>query len=139
VSLTGQSKPVARPILTRAVLTALACAAALSAFTVRAADPPEKVFDLRIAGGSLPVAQRVIRVTRGERVRWRISSDAPGELHVHAYHLEVNVLAGQPAELAFRAFATGRYRVEWHPVAGTPVTPGAHHAPPLAMFEVHPR
>jgi hypothetical protein len=123
----------------RAVLATIACVAALSAITVAAADSPEKVFDLRIAGGSLPVEQRVMRVTKGERVRWRISSDAPGELHVHAYHLEVNVLAGQPAELAFRAFATGRYRVEWHPVAGTPATPGAHHAPPLAMLEVHPQ
>jgi hypothetical protein len=123
----------------RALLCTLACAAGLGAAFVRAADAPERVLDLRIIAGVLPAEQRVIRVSKGERVRWRLSSDAPGEVHIHAYHLEVTVPAGQPADLAFKAFATGRYRVEWHPVAGKPAVPGAHHAPPLATLEVHPR
>jgi hypothetical protein len=138
VLLAVQSRSTSTPVRQRVVAWGLACAAGLAVFPVWAADPPERVFDLRITSGALPAQQRVIRVTKGERVIWRITSDAPGQVHVHAYRLEAHVLAGQPAELAFKAFATGRYRVEWHPVAGNPATPDAHHAPPLATLEVRP-
>jgi hypothetical protein len=134
-----QSLSTSKPKRLRAVVWVLACTLGLLGCAVWAADPPERVFDLRITGGALPAAQRVIRVTQGDRVIWRISSDAPGQVHVHAYRLETNVLAGQPAELAFKAFATGRYRVEWHPVAANPATADAHHAPPLATLEVRPQ
>jgi hypothetical protein len=138
VLLAVQSLSMSKPRRKRVVTWVLACAAGLADCAVWAADPPEKVFDLRITSGALPAQQRVIRVTQGDRVIWRITSDAPGRVHVHAYRLETNVLAGQPAELAFQAFATGRYRVEWHPVAANPATPDAHHAPPLATLEVRP-
>jgi hypothetical protein len=123
----------------RAVACLLVCAAGVSAFAVRAAEPAEQVIDLRIVGGSLPAAQRVIRVSKGDSVRWRVTSDAAGELHVHAYHLETKVAPGKPSELAFKAFATGRYRIEWHPANGQPAVPRAHHAAPLATLEVHPK
>lgn len=123
----------------------LACAAGLWAFAaipVEAAEPAaktnERLFELSITGGSLPQAQRLIRVTKGERVRWHITSDVDGQLHAHAYHLEAKMVAGQPAELAFVAFATGRFRIEWHPTGGKSDKDGAHHAPPLATLEVHP-
>ena len=111
----------------------------IAAGLVQAAEPSERLFELSITGGSLPEAQRLIRVTKGERVRWRITSDAAGQLHAHAYHLEARLLAGQPAELAFVAFATGRFRIEWHPTAGKSDTDKGHHAPPLATLEVYPK
>ena len=123
----------------RVVACLLVCAAGFSAFALRAAEPPEQVIDLRIVGGSLAAAQRVIRVSKGDSVHWRITSDAAGEVHVHAYHLETKVVSGKPSELAFKAFATGRYRVEWHPANGQPAAPGAQHAAPLATLEVHPK
>jgi len=123
----------------RVVACLLVGAAAATAFAVRAAEPPEHVFDLRIVGGALPAAQRLIRVSKGDSVHWRITSDAPGELHVHAYHVEAKVAPGKPSELAFKAFATGRYRIEWHPANGQPAAPGAQHAAPLATLEVHPQ
>ena len=123
----------------RVVACLLVCTAGVGAVAVRAAEPPEQVIDLRIVGGSLPATQRVIRVSKGDSVHWRITSDTPGELHVHAYHLETRVVPGKASELAFKAFATGRYRVEWHPANGQPAAPGAQHAAPLATLEVHPQ
>jgi hypothetical protein len=139
VLLAARSKSVARLMCGRVVARILACAVGFSGLSVWAAEPPEKVFELRIVGGSLPTEQRVILVTKGERVRWRITSDAPGQLHAHAYHLEANVVPGEPSELVFKAFATGRFRIEWHPASAKPALPGAHHAPPLATLEVHPK
>ena len=102
-----------------------------------AAEPPGKQFDLSIAGGAVPTAQRVLRVVKGDAVRLRVTSDVPGELHLHAYRLEAKVGPASPAELTFNAFATGRFRLEWHP-AGAPAA-GSHHAPPLAFLDVHPK
>ncbi|NML44622.1 hypothetical protein HHL11_12725 [Ramlibacter sp. G-1-2-2] len=93
----------------------------------------ESVVELRIAGGKLPEAQRRIVALQGDRLRWRVSSDAPGELHLHAYRLAVRVGPGSPQELAFTAAATGRFPLEWHAGAGQ------HHEAPLAWLEVRPR
>ena len=122
----------------RAALAAACMIAALSCAT-RAADATEKVFDLTVTGGTLPATQRVMRVDKGDAVRWLITSDAPGALHLHAYRIETHLSAGTPAEIAFKAFATGRFRVEWHADAAKAPPSGAHHAAPLAIFEVRPR
>jgi hypothetical protein len=96
---------------------------------------------LRIVDGTLPSEERVISVQKGDRLRWRITSNQPGELHLHAYRLSAKVVADQPTELAFTAMATGRFQVEWHPAAAPSAAPAtaAHHGPPLATLEVHPR
>jgi len=114
-------------------------AAAVSVISAaQAADAPEKSFDLTIMRGALPAQQRVIKVEKGDSIRLRITSDAPGELHLHGYRLEAHLTAGQPAELAFKAYATGRYPFEWHGADNTPRT-GAHRGPPLATLEVRPK
>ena len=94
---------------------------------------------LRIVNGALTPDQRLIKVYQGDRLRWRITSNAAGVLHLHAYRLSLQLQAGQTQELAFTAFASGRFRVEWH-AAGEPgpAAPG-HHAPALALLEVQPR
>lgn len=102
-----------------------------------AADPPQKTFDLAISRGAVPKAQRVLRVDRGDLVRIRLMTDAPGEVHVHGYRLETKVAPGSASELRFTARATGRYRIEWHPAAET--AKGDHHGPPLARLEVLPK
>ena len=103
-----------------------------------AADSPDKTFDLTIAQGELAAEQRVLRVTKGDTVRLRLTSDAPGEIHLHGYRLETKLKPGVPGELVFKAYATGRYRLEWHP-AGERGKPGGHHGPPPATLEVRPR
>jgi hypothetical protein len=95
---------------------------------------------LAIVDGTLPKAQRLIQVHQGDKLRWLISSNTAGELHLHAYRLSEKLQAGQTTELAVDAFATGRFRLEWHAVHDKRVaTATNHHAPPLAILEVLPR
>jgi FtsP/CotA-like multicopper oxidase with cupredoxin domain len=103
-----------------------------------AAEPAEKTFSLSIVRGALPAEQRLLRVEKGDAVRLRLTSDAPGEIHLHGYRLEAKLTPGNPAELAFKAYATGRYPFEWHG-AGDAGKTGSHHGPPLATLEVRPK
>ena len=105
--------------------SAMACAA-----------PGERIIDVTIAGGK--VQQRTLRVEKDDRVRLRVTSDRAGELHLHGYRLETKVVPGSVAELAFTAYATGRYPLEWHAHGGDGGS-RAHHGPPLAAIEVRPR
>lgn len=118
------------------VLTAFA---ALALANAHAADATQRTFDLAIAHGALPPSQRVMKVKKGDAVQLRIASDAPGELHVHGYRLEAKLAPGTRAELAFTAYATGRFPLEWHR-AGDAIAAGSpHRSAPLATLEVHPR
>ena len=104
-----------------------------------AADTPRKFFELNIVRGEVSASQRVLKVEKGDVLKVRITSDAAGELHLHGYRLAATLAAGQPAELAFTAYATGRYPFEWH-AAGNASTAGAHRrGPPLATLEVQPK
>ena len=102
-----------------------------------AAPSPEKTFDLTISRGAVSPGERVWRVNKDDVVRLRVTSDAPGEIHLHGYLLSAKLMPGSRAKLAFKAYATGRYRLEWHP-AGE-IKSGGHHAPPLATLEVGPQ
>lgn len=99
----------------------------------------EQARELRVAGGALPVDQRLIPALKGDRLRWRITSDAAGELHLHAYRLSAAVQPGSVTELIFTAHATGRFRVEWHARGETGAASHGHGSAPLATLEVRPR
>jgi len=103
-----------------------------------AADSAQKTFSLTISQGTLPAQQRVLRVEKDDIVRLRVASNAPGEIHLHGYRLELKVTAAGESELSFKAHATGRYRIEWHPTGET-AKQGDHHGPPLATLEVRPK
>ncbi len=107
---------------------------------VCAQEKSELALNLAIVDGKLPKVLRLIQVHKGDKLRWRINSNTTGELHLHAYRLSAQLQAGQETELVFDAFATGRFRLEWH-AAQDKRTPAAtsHHAPPLAILEVLPR
>ena len=70
----------------------------------------EKTFGLTIKGGTMTPNE--IPVREGDRVRLRITSDAPLEFHLHGYDLAKEVEAGEPAELPFDATITGRFDIE---------------------------
>jgi FtsP/CotA-like multicopper oxidase with cupredoxin domain len=112
---------------------------AIATADVLAAGPPEKSFDLTIARGAVPTEQRVLRVDKGDAVRIRLTSDAPGDVHLHGYRLEAKLTPGSAAELAFEAYAMGRYRIEWHGAGATGGSTGGHHSAPLASLEVRPK
>ena len=117
----------------RFVRAAAASCAALGAL-LAAAD--ERSFTLVTVNGAVPEAQRVLRVTKGDKVTVTLTSNVPGEAHLHAYKLAAALAPGKRAQWTFTAHATGRYRVEWH-AAGD--KPGDHHHAPLATLEVMPR
>jgi hypothetical protein len=126
----------ARPAGGIALMGVAAIACLLAPAPARAGELPHKPFDLTIASGAVPAGQRVLRVHRDELVRLRVTSDAPGAIHLHGYRREVTVVPGRAAELVFKAHATGRYRIEWHPVGDHA---SHHHGPALATLEVRPR
>ncbi len=116
----------------------ISCALAPFAHGAGEKGAPAKSFNLSIARGALPPEQRVLRVEKGDAVRLRVLSDSAGELHLHGYRMGAKVQPGKPAQFTFKAFATGRYAMEWHPASeGTPK--GAHRGAPLATLEVRPK
>ncbi|MBA2961092.1 MULTISPECIES: hypothetical protein [Ramlibacter] len=119
----------------RAVLAGSGAALALWAGGAPA-QAAETVHELAIAAGVLPAGQRLQRAVKGDRLRWRITSDTAGELHLHAYRLAVAVQPGRIAELAFTANASGRFRASWHPAGATNTD---RHDAPLLVLEVQPR
>lgn len=108
------------------------------ALTVMAGDENprtvRRAFELRIAQHRVPQAQRVLRVTEGERVELRWSADEPLVLHLHGYDIETRVEPGKPAVTAFAARLTGRFPVAIHTEGGA-----KHHDRALLHVEIHPR
>ena len=122
----------------RAIVIAWAALAASTAALAQTASASVQR-EWRIVQGNLPADQRLLKVAKGDSVVLRIGSDMPGAVHLHAYRLVATIEPGQVTELRFKAHATGRFRLEWHPAgapAGDPA--GAHHAPPVAVLEVRP-
>ena len=98
----------------------------------------ELTFDLKIEGGRVPDAMQLIRVTEGDVVKLRWTSDRPIVLHLHGYDLEKRVVPGAVTELDFTADATGRFPVHIHQQGAGPGG-HAHKDLPLAIVEVYPR
>ena len=99
--------------------------------------PTDVVFDLRIEKGRVAQKMRLIRVTQGDAVRLRWTTDRPIILHLHGYDIESMVEPGAVAEMAFVARATGRFSVEEH----KPNARGGHSHGEAALIriEVYPR
>ena len=112
-------------------------AAAAASFALAAA-PAEKTYNMTIFNGALPAEQRLIKVTKDDMVRLHVTSDAPGELHIHAYRVEMKLAPGKPSEISFKAYATGRYTFGWHGAADKVQAKG-HHGPEFAVLEVYPK
>ena len=116
-------------------------AAALVAFAASLfAAPPgygdaARSVEIAIEKGRV-VGSRSVRVTRGDTVTLRWTSDERLELHLHGYDVTVAVAPGAPAEMKIRARATGRFPVEIHGRAGA----GGHGHGHATIFhlEVYP-
>jgi hypothetical protein len=110
---------------------------ALAGTLLTQAQPPEVVFDFRIENGRVAERMRRVRVSQGDAVRLRWSTDRPIVLHLHGYDIETKVEPGAVAEMAFAARATGRFPIEEH----KPDAKGGHShgEAPLVRIEVRPR
>jgi len=92
---------------------------------------------LDLSKGSVPKNQKLIQVKKDDLIVLKVSSDMPGEFHLHAYQLALKLLPNEPQIMRFKAFATGRFQFEWHPAAdAAPIT--THRHGPLASLEVFP-
>lgn len=92
-----------------------------------------RTFDIEIRQGKV-VGKKSVRVSRGDVVILRWSSDQLLELHLHGYDVTTTVSPGKLAEMKFEARATGRFPVEKHGKAGA----GGHGHAPLFHLEVYP-
>jgi hypothetical protein len=100
------------------------------------ASAAELTFDIGIEQGRVPDAMRLMRVHEGDSVTLRLTGDRPVVLHLHGYDIEKRIAPGAVTELAFTAYATGRFPIEIHgPGAGS----GGAANEPLAVIEVYPR
>ena len=55
-----------------------------------------RVIELTILAGTLPSDQRVIRVSQGDAVTLRFTSDRALTLHLHGYNIEQRLTPGTP-------------------------------------------
>ncbi|MGO8919626.1 MAG: hypothetical protein ACLQJR_27305 [Stellaceae bacterium] len=110
--------------------------ALLLAAVASGAVAAEVALDLSIKHGRLTGGTRVIRVKQGDSVKLRWRSDRPITLHLHGYDIEIKVEPGVVKELAFEAYATGRFPVHVH---GQAAGSQAHEDAPLVYVEVYPR
>ncbi len=100
-----------------------------------AEEAKERLFVLDIRDGKVPDDLRLIRVTQGDFVTLKWTTDQPMMLHLHGYDIERQARPGSIVEFAFRVHAAGRFPIEVHPEGAGP-PPGQ---PALIHLEVYPR
>ncbi len=123
------------PALRRRMLLLAPTAAVLApAVGASAAD---LTFDLKIERGQVPQNMRVIRVSQGDVVKLRWSTDQPLTLHLHGYDIEQTLERGAVAEMTFTAHATGRFPVHVHDGSARAGS-HFHQEVPLVLIEVYP-
>lgn len=101
-----------RALASVAVILALTGPAALPSF---AGDEKQaKHFTMTLVNGAVAKSSDTIRVSQGDDVELRWSSDQPMELHLHGYDIEVKVAPTAPAVMSFKARIPGRFPIEPH-------------------------
>ena len=114
--------PTAAPDITAAAPAspaptgAPAIAATIPAPTVTPASPVIAI-DLNIANRAAGLARQDLQVKRGDTVSLHITSDEPGEIHLHGYNLTAPVAPGSPGELTFQAATAGAFGINFHAFA----------------------
>ncbi len=98
----------------------------------------EKVFMIELLDGKM-LGPKTMQVKRYDTVRWKVKSNEAGELHMHAYHIEIPVSSSKVSEYSFKAQASGRFQLEWHPAVKSGSSYRAAHQEPLALLEVYPQ
>ena len=99
-----------------------------------AQDSERRVIELRIEHRRLDVPGGAIRITEGEVVELRWTSDESVELHLHGYNIETQVRPGTPSTTIIKAYATGRFPITSHGWGE-----GGHSHDTLTYLDVYPR
>ena len=98
---------------------------------------------LNIVNDNTNQQTQVFKVPQSAWVKLQVTSDTPGELHIHAYRLKLTVQSPGTQTLSFQAKASGKFNIEWHPKKKERPDANTHsqthaHAPPLASLQVEP-
>ncbi len=118
--------------LCRALIGSVLCCSLMSI-----AVGKEVNVSLDLSKGVARSGQQVIKVKKNDQVHIVLTSDEPGDLHLHAYHLSVHLSPNKKSVLDFKAFATGRFPFEWHSELTQSASPMSHHKP-TSTLEVFP-
>jgi hypothetical protein len=87
-----------------------------------------RLVELKVQQGRLVLGPEVIKLTEGDKLTLRVTSDTDDEMHLHGYNLHLDLTAGQAGELTLTANRSGRFEYELH---------HAHRT--LGALEVYPR
>ncbi|HEX9770459.1 MAG TPA: copper chaperone PCu(A)C [Kiloniellales bacterium] len=105
-----------------------------AAGAVVAQKAPQQVIDVRIENRQVVAPEAAIRITEGDLVELRWTSDEAVELHLHGYDIELEVKPGEPASMVVEAYATGRFPITSHGWGD-----GGHSEDTLIYLEVYPK
>jgi hypothetical protein len=75
---------------------------------------PPRPATISVKGGEPVRGVEELDFKTGERVRFRVTSDIEGEVHVHGYEIEKPITAGGSVNFDFQADLEGGYEVELH-------------------------
>ena len=117
-------------------LACLGAALILSAAEATRAPAQEaapRVIEVRIEKRQVVEPEEAIRITQGDTVELRWTSDEIAELHLHGYDVELHVQPGEPAAMTIEAFAAGRFPITSHGWGGS-----GHGHQALTYLEVYP-
>jgi hypothetical protein len=98
----------------------------------------EKVFKLYIEKRQLKDNLKKIVVSQGQQVRIVWQSDETVDIHLHGYDIDLSIEAQLPAEMTFRARATGRFPITSHGFGEQKGQGGRLHHGALLYLEVYP-
>ena len=113
----------------------LGTAAALALLGASAARAEGTAIDVVIKERKV-VGDNVARVTQGDAVTLRWSTDEAVSVHLHGYDMELSIAPDAPAEMSLEAFATGRFPITSHGFGGH----GHDDEESVLLYlEVHPR
>lgn len=121
----------------RTWLVTMTAGSFLSVMLMRAAvaqDSPKRVIEARIENRKVVAPMEAIRITEGDVIELRWTSDEAVELHLHGYDIEIEVKPGESASMVVDARATGRFPIESHGWGN-----GGHGEETLTYLEVLPR
>ena len=111
-----------------AILLAMACgpsapsapaAVPEASTTATTEEAQESLVSVRFSEGQL--SPETIQVKHGDDVTLGLETDRPGSFHIHGYDLEQEARVGEVTEFQFVANATGRFRINFHGQAMTPM------------------
>lgn len=102
--------------------------------TAFAQNSPRQVIEARIEKREVVAPQEAIRITEGDVVELRWTSDEAVDLHLHGYNVEFHVGPDDPAVIVIEAHATGRFPITSHGWGE-----GGHGHEALTYLEVYPR